>query len=144
MSSSFCRLITLLCSVPLVACTSMRTRLDTTGPELISVDSSDRILVPGDWVRVTTKDGGRVEFRVTAVSPDVIEGSAQGSQWSVASGASKQLKRILLTEAVKIERSEFDAQKTMLFVVAAGAGLTAAVLRRDYSAGIHWYVLSRD
>ena len=139
-----CRLAVLLCSMTLVACTSMRTTVDTTTTEPVSIGSRDRTLAPGDEVKVATKDGAQVELRITAVSAEFIEGTVQVPRWGEVEGTSKQSTRIPRTEVLRIERREFDEGKTaLLAVVACTAAFVGAVvvMEFDYDLGFEGWAV---
>lgn len=112
MITGIARAIVLLCSMSLVACTSMRVLDDRGGSNAGSSAPVTQALAPGDNVLITRKDGTRVALEVTATSADAVEGKERQSALTL---------RVPLSEIAKIERREISAARTTLLVVAAAA-----------------------
>ena len=109
MNSAISRLVVALCSLALVACTTVRTVTDQS-----AVAPPQRTRLPptvgiNDLVTVTTVDGNVRTLRVGAISEDALDGVAEGSA---------QASHVLVEQIAKIERREFSGLKTALLVIA--------------------------
>jgi hypothetical protein len=114
----------------LVACTSLHTLVDTRAAGSEPAPRIDTLIQPHDSITVTRQDGSVSALQVTAVTPELIEGT-QG--WLSTST------RIALVDVVKIERREFDGARTTLLVVAVFAGayfVAKSVAEASLAAGI--------
>ena len=115
MNKLLCRLVVALVTASLVACTSLRTVVDTNSPQAASA-SSESPLAPGDVVTVATTTGALTRLLISAATATSIDGTQVDS---------KQAVHIQLADITKIERREFSGIKTLLLVVAICAVLYA-------------------
>lgn len=101
------RLVVALCATAPVACTSLRTVVDTTAPRT-APDTSQVPLAPGDVVTVSTTAGSQTRLQISTVTATFIDGTQVDSD---------PAEHIALAEVAKIERREFSGIKTVFLVV---------------------------
>jgi hypothetical protein len=118
------RLVVALCASALVACTSLRTVIDTSAPPT-SPDTSQSPLAAGDVVTVSKTSGSRSRLRISTVTSGFIDGADVDSD---------QGEHIELADIVKIERREFSGIKTVFLVVAIYAVLYAIAVAAGTAA----------
>jgi len=118
------RLVVALCATAPVACTSLRTVLDTTAPHPPPEPSSSP-LAAGDVVTVLTAAGSQNHLRISAVTASFIEGTQLDSG---------QAEHIDFAEIAKLERREFSGLKTVLLVAAIYAVLYAIAMAAGTAA----------
>lgn len=108
MHSAISRFVVVLCSLALVACSTLRTVTDQS-----AIAPAQRTRLPpslgiDDLVTVTTVDGTVRTLRVSAISETSLDGVAEGSA---------QASHILVEQIAKVERREFDGLKTALLIM---------------------------
>jgi hypothetical protein len=109
------RLVVSLCATALMACTSLRTVVDTSAARSLP-DAYTAPLSPGDEVTVSTTTRSQSRLRVSTVTATFIEGTQVDSN---------QAEHIELADVARIERREFSGVKTVVLVVAICAVLYA-------------------
>jgi len=114
MSKVLSRIVVLCCVASLVACSSMQAVVNASAAPGAAADADAKRLLPNDKLLLTTTDSVRVDLKVSAVSADAIEGTTPGAT---------QVRRFPMSQVALIERRDFDARATTLFVLAIGLGL---------------------
>ncbi len=112
------RAVLLTCAVALSACTSMRTVVDR-GSADAATPAFNRVLLPGDKVRITTLDNAQQTLVVSDVSADRIDGVREdtGAHGSVQAD---QVRRI--------EKQEKSGVKTGALVATLSAVLVTILI----------------
>jgi hypothetical protein len=111
------RWIVVLCSMSLVACTSLRVVGPAEGQRPLSA------LAPDEYVIVTKTDEHRVRLRVSAVSDEFLDGVDESSV---------QPLHLPIKDIAMVERREFSVVKTVLLMLAIS--VVAYTLRELASA----------
>ena len=99
--------VTVLASVAMVACTSLRVVADSPGASSKALRQPQPVLQPRDIAVITTATGERIEVRITSVHADEVVGSVDGQTQPV---------RIPVSQIERVERTELDGTKTILAV----------------------------
>lgn len=100
------RAITAMCAMSLIACTSLQQLPENGGVGTSRAHRQAQNIKAGDNVRVKLKNASSIELVATAVTPDAIVGTNEGSSRTVQ-----------LIEIESIEQARFDVMRTTLLVV---------------------------
>ena len=109
-----------------MACTSLRTVVERGATPGGTPGYLNQLLAPNDRVVITKIDGKQLALRITATTPEIIDGVADGSSESL---------RLTIEQIVRIERRELDGIKTVLLVVAIAGGVYVVVKAATAAAG---------
>jgi hypothetical protein len=104
------RIMVLLCCMAMVACTTLRTVVDTSQASGAPAPTLDQRLAVNDNVVVTLKDGRSIALHVTKITPEALEGTT-----SIFAAAMT----LPADQIVRVQRSEVDNTRTLWTVVAA-------------------------
>jgi hypothetical protein len=120
MHRTFQRAVTAICAMSLIACTSLQHLPENDSVGTSRAHRQAQNVKAGDTVRVNLKSAASIELVATAVTPDAIVGTHEGSPRTVQ-----------LIEVESIEQKRFDVIRTTLLVV----GL-ALIALGQYAKGV--------